>query len=105
MMCWLVAGCLARRALGQHDERLPFFDDIRGELRPVAGADVLRGVIRSGRDEQGLPGLERYRRLALELILQRTFEDISNFGAGMRVHTERNSRGEIDAHLNDLSPR
>jgi hypothetical protein len=27
-------------SLDQRDERLPFFDDIRGELRRVAGADV-----------------------------------------------------------------
>ena len=41
-----------------HDERLPFLDDIRGELRPVAAADVLRRVDRSGRDEQDVAGLE-----------------------------------------------
>ena len=42
----------AGRSLDHREERLPFFDDIRGELRPVAAADVLRRVDRSGRDEQ-----------------------------------------------------
>jgi hypothetical protein len=40
-------------ALTDHrDKRLAFFDDIRGELRCAAAADVLRRVDRSGRDEQ-----------------------------------------------------
>ena len=34
-------------------------------------------VDRSGRDEQDLAGLERYRWLALDLILQRAFESFS----------------------------
>jgi len=38
-------------SLGQHDERLAFFDDVRREFRRVAGADVLRCVNRSARDE------------------------------------------------------
>src|SRR5688572_1620014 len=62
--------------LTQHDERLPFFDDIRGELRRVAAADVLHRVDLSGRDEQDVAGLERHRRLALQLILEQPFDHI-----------------------------
>src|SRR4051812_28446935 len=52
----------------EHEQRLAFLDEIRGKLRRVAGADILRGVDRSGRDEQHLAGLERHRRLTLNLI-------------------------------------
>jgi hypothetical protein len=55
-------GHLTGRSLHQRDERLPFFDDIRGELCSVAAADVLRRVDRFGRDEQDVAGLERRRR-------------------------------------------
>jgi hypothetical protein len=58
-------------SLDQHDERLPFFDEIRGELRRVGGAHVLHRVDRFGRDEKDLAPLDRRRWLALELILQR----------------------------------
>ena len=78
------------------------FHDRGGELRRLAGADVPRRVDFSGRDEQGLTGLERHRWLALELILQRTFEDIGDLRARMRVVAERHARGKIDAHLDDL---
>src|SRR6266702_2669010 len=91
------------RSLDHHDERLPFFDDIRGELRPGAAADVLRRVDRSGRDEQDVAGLERHRRLALDLILQRAFEDIDDLFARMRVLGRRISRFDLDARLDDLA--
>src|SRR5437867_10038767 len=96
-------GHLTGRSLGHHNERLPFFDDIRGEFRPVAAADVLCCVDRSGRDEQDLAGLERHRRLALDLILQGAFDDIDDLFARMTVLTERHPGGEIDAHLDVLA--
>jgi hypothetical protein len=74
-----------RRSLDHRDERLPFFDDIRGELRRVAIADVRHPVDHSGRDEKDLASLVRRRRLALDLILQRAFEDIDDLFARMRV--------------------
>ena len=46
-----------RRSLDQHDERLPFFDDIRGQLRRIGGADVPRRVDRFSRDEKDLAAL------------------------------------------------
>src|SRR5712692_5666190 len=52
-----------RRSFHQREERFPFFDDIRRELRRIAAAGVARRVDRSGRDEQDVAGLQRYRRL------------------------------------------
>src|SRR5918992_3686905 len=86
-----------------HDEGLPLLDDIGGELRSIATADVLRGVDRSGRDEQNLAGLERHRRLALELIHQRTFDDVDNLLTRMTVLAEGHSGRDVDAHLDDLA--
>src|SRR2546428_9819471 len=91
------------RSLGQHDERLPFFDDIRGELRPVAAADVLCCVDRSGRDEQDLADLERHRRVAPDLILQGASQGIDDPFAPMTGPAERHPGGAIDAHLHELS--
>src|SRR5215217_9642556 len=54
---WVACGHLTGRSLAQHDERLAFLDDVRGELRRVAAADVLRRMDRPGGDEQGLAGL------------------------------------------------
>src|SRR5262245_14605776 len=93
------------RSLDQRKERLPFFDDIRGELRCIARARVPRRVDRSGRDEQDVAGLERHRRLALDLVLHRTFKDVDDLLARMRVPGERYARGELDAHLDDLASR
>src|SRR3954471_8381846 len=94
-----------RRSLDQCDERLAFFDDIRGELRRVDTADVLRRVDRSGRDEQDLASLERHRRLALELILQQSFDNIDDLLARMAVIGCQHPGADIDAHLDDLASR
>src|SRR5262245_45999623 len=91
------------RLLDQHDERLTFSDDISGELRRVAAADVLCRVNGSGWDEQDVAGLERSRRLALDLILQRAVEDIDDLFARMLVPGRDHSRVEVDSHLNDLA--
>src|SRR5262245_51609775 len=64
---------------------LPFFDDVRGEFGRVAAADVPHRVDRSGRDGQGVPGVTRPRRLSLDLILQRPFEDVDDLFARMGV--------------------
>jgi hypothetical protein len=44
------------RSLDQREEGLPFFDDVRSELRRVAAADVLCRVDGSGRDELDFAG-------------------------------------------------
>src|SRR2546427_3919249 len=94
-----------RRSFHQREERLPFFDDIRGELRRLAAADVARRVDRSGRDEQDVAGFERYRRLALDFVLQRAFENINDLLARLRMLGERYSRADIDADLYGLATR
>jgi hypothetical protein len=92
-----------RRSLDQHDERLPFFDDIRGELRRVAAAYVLHRVDSFGRDEKDLACVERRRWLALELILQRPFEDIDDLLARMLVLEGRRIRANVHAVLDDFA--
>jgi hypothetical protein len=84
-------------------ERLAFLDNIRGELGAVAAADVLRRVDRAGRDEQHVAGLERHRRLALDLVLQRALDDIDDLFARMRMVGESHSGVEVDAHLDRLA--
>jgi hypothetical protein len=39
-------------------------------------------VDRSGRDEQDIAGLDRRRRLAVDVILKRAFEDIDTYIEG-----------------------
>ena len=80
--------------LTQHDERLPFLDDIRGELGRVAAADILHLVVRSVRDEQDLAGLEGHRRPAVEPILQDAFNDVDELFAWMIVPRSSYSRGK-----------
>jgi hypothetical protein len=53
---------------------------------------------------KGLPDLERYRRLVLELVLEHAFEDVGDLCTRMRVFTEGHSRVEIYTHLDDLAP-
>jgi hypothetical protein len=62
-------------------------------------------VDRPCRDEQDIAGLERRRRLALDLILQRTREDVDDLFARMPVSAECCCRVELDAHLYDLAAR
>src|SRR5262245_39880019 len=91
----------AGRSLDQRDQRLSFFADVRGELGPVAGADVLRRVDDSGRHEQDIAGLD-LRRLAVDLIFQRTFDHIDNLFTRMCVSGSDVPWIEIHAHLDDL---
>jgi hypothetical protein len=92
-----------RRSLGQHDERLPFLDDISGELRRVGGAYVFHRVDRFSRDEKDLARVERRRWLALELILQRPFENIDDLFARMEVLDERRVRANVHAVVDDFA--
>src|SRR3954447_1588880 len=71
--------------LASHEQRLAFFDDVGGELRRLAGADVAHRVGCTGRDEKDLAGFQRDRRLTVEGILQQTFDDIDDLFARMRV--------------------
>ena len=58
---------------------------------------------RPGRNEQDVASRERHRRRALDLIHQRAFEDIDDLFARMRVPGGRQSRRDVDAHLDDLA--
>src|SRR5712671_7437184 len=91
------------RSLHQGEERLSFFDDIGGELARGVATDVLRRMDGSGRDEEHVAGLERHRRLSLDLIFQRAGEDIDDLFARMRVVAEGHSRVEVDAYLDGLA--
>src|SRR5262249_25541722 len=75
---------LIARSLDQRDERLAFLDDMRRKLRPVGAADVPRRVRNSGRNEQDVAGLD-VRRLAADLVFQRTLEKIDDLFTWMRV--------------------
>jgi hypothetical protein len=47
--------------------------------------------------------LQCHWRLAIELVLQRTFEHIGNFHTRVGVHGKRCSRSKVDPHLDDLA--
>jgi len=83
---------------------LPFFDDVRGEFGRVAAADVPHRVDRSGRDGQGVPGVTRPRRLSLNLILQRPFDDVDDLFARMGVLDRWCFEADLDPLLDDLAP-
>ena len=74
------------RLLAQGEKRLSFFDDVGSELRRAAAADILRRVDRPGRDEYDVASLERHRRFAFDLVLQRAFEDIGLFDVDVLIN-------------------
>src|SRR5215471_5284538 len=59
------------RSLDQGEQRLPFFDDVGGQLHTLAAADGFGCMDRPGRYEKDVTRLERDRRLTLDLVLQR----------------------------------
>src|SRR3712207_9180833 len=81
--------------LARRDERLAFLDDVRGELRRVAAADVLRRVDRPGGDEQGLAGLEPHRRRAPEPGTQQASGDGGELFPRMAVPGGARPVGEV----------
>src|SRR5918993_3338426 len=99
----VVSFCVPRRSLDQYDERLPFFHDICGELCRVGGTHVTHRVDRFSGGEQDVAGVERRRWLALDLILQRPFEDIDDLFARMLVLEGRRLRADVHAVLDDLA--
>src|SRR5688500_18059600 len=90
-------------SLHQHDERLPFFDDIRGELRPGNAANVPRRVNGSSRNEHDISGFQRHWQVVVDLILQRSLDHVDDLFARMPMLAERRSRSELDAHLDDFA--
>src|SRR5262249_32627048 len=86
----------AASSVDDGEKRLSFFDDIRGELRAFAAADVLCCVDRSSRDEQNVAGFERHRRLSLDVVLQRTLKDVDDLFAGVCMPGRHNAGLEFD---------
>ncbi len=70
-------------SIDDHEEWLPFLDDVRGELRRVAGADVLHSVDRLRRDHQRIAGVVSRLRLTVDRILGRPLEDVRDLFARM----------------------
>jgi hypothetical protein len=91
------------RSLGQREERLTFLHDIGGEFRRVAAAGIPDRVSRPGWDGQGLTGVERLRRLAFDLILQRPFGDVDDLFTRMGVLDQRRFGADVDTRLDDLA--
>jgi hypothetical protein len=56
----ILNGALRSEAVNslEHEQRLAFLHDVRGELRGVAAADILDGVNGTGRNEQHVAGVE-----------------------------------------------
>src|SRR5262245_4631417 len=95
----------ARRSepsLHRCEQWLAFFDDVGGELRPVARTDVLRRMRCSSRDKKDVASLDRYL-LAANLVFERTFDNVDDFFARMRVHRGGVPRIEVNAYLHDLA--
>src|SRR4051794_28817058 len=70
-------------SLHQREEGLPLLDDVGGKLTAGYAAGVPGRMDRFRRNEEHVAGLQRHRRLVLELIFERAFEDIDDFLAGM----------------------
>jgi hypothetical protein len=65
--------------------------------------DVPHRVNRLGRHHQDFAVVVRLRRLSVDLILERAFEDVDDLLARMLVPHGRRFRGELDAVLDDLA--
>src|SRR5262245_58562550 len=94
---------LVNSSVDDDEERLPFLDDVGGELRRVPVADVPHRVNRLGRHHQRFTGVVRLRRLPVDLILERAFEDVDDLLARMLVPDRRRFRAELDAVLDHMA--
>src|SRR4051812_39994489 len=92
-------------SLHQRDERFALLDDVGCKLTAGDAAGVPGRMDRSGRNEQHVAGLQCDRRLVLDLIFERAFEDINHLLAVMRVLAKRHAGGEVDADLDRLASR
>jgi hypothetical protein len=91
------------RLLDQREERLAFLNGIRGEFRPLAAADIPGRMNCPGGNEQDVTSLERYGRLALDLVLQGAFQDVDGLFARVGVLAKRGSRVEVNARLHHFA--
>lgn len=90
-------------SLDQCDKGFSFFNDVSGELRPIAAANVLNAVGGSRRDKQNISRLERDRRLTLDLVLEQTFNHEDDLFAGMMMFGEHCFWVEINSDLEYLA--
>ncbi len=86
------------------DERGAFADDVSRQLGGFAFTNVPGEVCHSRRSEQRLASLQDDRRLPLELVLQRTFQDKCDFYAWMLVVDRGRTWIKVDPRLDDLLP-
>jgi hypothetical protein len=92
-----------QRSLGQRDDRLPL------STAYVASSDAWpRPAFRTAwttpaGDGQGVTGAARPRRLALDLVLQRPFDDVDDLFTRMGVLDRCRFEGYVDVLLDDLS--
>ena len=100
----MTAGKPTGRLFFQHDQWRVFLHNVRRQLRRFVRADVLRDVRGACGDVQGIASLERYRRLTLELIFKRAFNDVGHFHPGMGMLGGHHTRLEINEDLDHLTP-
>jgi hypothetical protein len=95
----------ARRqsSLRQREQRFALLDDVGGEFAAGDVAGIFRRMGRSGGDEEHVAGLERHRRVVLDLIFERALDDIDDLFARMRMLGEGDARLDVDAHLDDFA--
>jgi hypothetical protein len=79
------------------------FDDVRGEFGRVAASDIPHRVDHPARDGQRVTGVACPRRLALDLVPQRPFEDVDDLFTRMGVPDRCRFGAYVDALLDDLS--
>src|SRR4030095_11391102 len=70
-------------SLHQREERFALLDDVGGKLAAGDAAEVPARMNGSGGNKEHVAGVQRHRRLVLELIFELAFEDINDFLAGV----------------------
>ena len=96
--------CRAGHLLGHGEERLALFHDVGGECAGAgAGAGVAYRVGYPGRDGQGLAGVVHLGGLAVDLVLQRAFQDVDDLLTRMGVPDRGRVRLDVDARLDHLA--
>lgn len=95
---------LGTNSVDYDQERLPFLDDVRRELRGMAAADVPDRVDGFGRNHQRLAGVVRPRGLAVDLVLQRPVQDVDDLLARVLVPDGGRLRSDFNEVLDHLAP-
>src|SRR3989449_7181084 len=91
--------------LRRRSDRLAFLDDIGGEHLRRAAADVLAIVHLAGFDEESVARFQRPGRLAVDFEQQRSFDDVAELLAGIRVPARRTAGDEFRQRLHRMALR